>query len=65
VALGRSGRIFVAELFADRISVLRDGRIRTVVQEPGLMPAGVEFVRGTLYASTGVFGDGEIVTISR
>jgi hypothetical protein len=65
VALGRGGRIFVAELFADRISVLRDGRIRTVVEEPGLMPAGVEFVRGTLYASTGVFGDGQIVTISR
>ena len=65
VALGRRGRIFVAELFADRISVLRDGRIRTVVEEPGLMPAGVEFVRGTLYASTGIFGEGQIVTIER
>ncbi len=65
VALGRGGRIYVAELFADRVSVLRNGRIRTLVQEPGLMPAGVEYARGKLYASTGVFGDGQIVRISR
>jgi hypothetical protein len=65
VAIGRGGRIFVAELFADRVSVLRDGRTRTLVQQPGLMPAGLEYAEGKLYASTGVFGDGQIVRISR
>ena len=66
VALGRGGRIYVAELFADRISVIRDGRVSTLIQQEGLMPAGVEYADGTLYASTQALGpEGQIVTISR
>jgi hypothetical protein len=66
VALGRGGRIYVAELFADRISVIRDGRVHTLIQQEGLMPAAVEYANGKVYASTQALGpEGQIVTISR
>ena len=61
VAIGKGGRIYVAELFANRVSVLRDGVISTVADLPS--PAGVEYANGTLYVSTDVFGNGSVVTI--
>lgn len=63
LALAPGGRIYVAELFANRISLL-DLRTRVVtpyVDVPS--PAGVEYVGGTLYASVDVFGNGSIVSI--
>ncbi len=61
VAIGKGGRIYVAELFGNRISVLRNGVISTVADVPS--PAGVEYANGRLYVSTDVFGNGSIVTI--
>ena len=61
VAIGKGGRIYVAELFANRISVLRDGVVKTVAEVPS--PAGVEYANGMLYVSTDVFANGSIVTI--
>jgi hypothetical protein len=60
VALDGHGRIYVAELFANRISVLRNGVVRPFADIAS--PASVEIARGRLYASTDVFGDGSIVT---
>jgi hypothetical protein len=49
-------------LFADRIAVVRGG---TTVDTIALsQPAAIEYARGTLYASTNVFGNGAVVTIS-
>ena len=42
VAIGKGGRIYVAELFANRISVLRNGVVTPVADLPS--PAGVEYV---------------------
>ena len=61
VALGRHGRIFVAELFGNRISMLRNHTVTPVVDVPS--PASIEFFRGRIYASIDVFGAGSIVTI--
>jgi hypothetical protein len=61
VAIGRCGRIYVAEMFANRISVVRGGHVTPFVDVPS--PASVEFSDGKLYASVDVFGAGSIVTI--
>ncbi len=61
VAIGKGGRIYVAELFGNRISVLRNGVISKVADLPS--PAGVEYSHGKLYVSTDVFGNGSIVKI--
>lgn len=65
LAIARDGTMYVAELFADRISkVDRHGRVRTYVSIP--MPGAVEFRpngKGPLYATSGVFGPGSVVKI--
>jgi sugar lactone lactonase YvrE len=62
LATGPDGTIYVSELFADRIAVVRGG---TTVDTIALsQPAAVEYARGMLYASTNVFGNGAVVTIS-
>jgi hypothetical protein len=61
VAIGRNGTVYVAELFANRISMLRRGAVSTVVEVPS--PASIEFSRGMIYASVDVFGAGSIVTV--
>jgi len=62
LALGPGGTIYVSELFADQIAVVRGG---TTVDTIALsQPAAVEYARGTLYASTDAFGNGAVVTIS-
>ncbi len=62
VAVGPGGRIYVAELFGNRISLLRNGVITTVRELPS--PASVEYSHGKLYVSTDVFGNGSIVSFS-
>lgn len=66
LAVAPDGAIYVAELFADRISVLRDGAVSPLVELSS--PGAVEIARdGTLYATTGVFdpeGNGSVVMIT-
>ena len=61
VAVTPKGRVFVAELFGNRISTIKDGWAKPVVDVP--TPAGVEYAAGSLYASIDVFGNGTIVRI--
>jgi hypothetical protein len=62
LALGPGGTIYVSELFADRIAVVQGGTTVNTIALP--QPAAVEYARGILYASTDVFGNGAVVTIS-
>jgi streptogramin lyase len=62
LALGPGGTIYVSELFADQIAVVRGGT--TVDTIPLSQPAAVEYARGMLYASTDAFGNGAVVTMS-
>ncbi len=61
VAIGPHGKIYVAELFANQISVLKNGAVTPFVEVP--LPGSVEFARGKLYASIDVFGNGSVVTV--
>jgi hypothetical protein len=61
LALAPGGRIYVTELFANRISLLRNRVITPYLDVPS--PAGLEYVNGMLYASVDVFGNGSIVTV--
>lgn len=63
VAVASHGRIFVSELFGNRISMLRHGTITPVADVAS--PSGLEWSRGRLYASVDVSGAGSIVTVSR
>jgi sugar lactone lactonase YvrE len=67
LAVTKDGKIYVAELFANRISVVKHGRPRTFVELPS--PGAVEIGRrGELYATAGVFAEppetGSVVVIS-
>lgn len=59
VAVDERGRVYVSELFANQISVVRGGRGVPVASVPS--PAGLEYSRGSLVASTDVFANGSIV----
>ncbi|CUR55554.1 conserved exported hypothetical protein [metagenome] len=67
VALGHRGRIYVAELFGAKVSVIKHGRVSTLAELPN--PAGVEYRHGKVYVSYDVFPpeaappDGKIATI--
>ena len=67
VALGDRGRIYVAELFGGKVSVIKHGDVSTVAELPN--PAGVEYQHGKVYVSYDVFPpqegppDGKIATI--
>jgi hypothetical protein len=50
VAVDPTGKVYVAELFAGRISVIKNGTVTPVVDVPNV--AGIEFAGGSLYAST-------------
>jgi DNA-binding beta-propeller fold protein YncE len=71
VAVDPSGRIYVAELFAGRVSVISHGAVSPVVDLPNV--AAVEYADGKLYASTmaptdqdgNPTGPGTIVRIDR
>jgi glucose/arabinose dehydrogenase len=62
LAVGAGGAVYVSELFADEIAVVRGGT--TVDTIPLSQPAAVEYADGVLYASTQVFGNGAVVTIT-
>ncbi len=62
LAVGPNGKIYVAELFGNRISMYRNGKITHVADVPS--PAGLEFSNGKLIASTDVFGAGNLVRIT-
>ncbi len=66
LAIGKHGRIYVAELFKGVISVVKHGGPRTVATLPGVV--AVEYANGHLYASTapavtGGTGPGRIVKL--
>jgi hypothetical protein len=62
VAVAPDGTVYVAELFAGRISKIVGGAPETVVDVP--LPASVEWTSSGLYASIDVFGAGAIVKIT-
>ena len=55
------GKIYVAELFAGQISVIKNGAPKPYVALPGAL--SVEAGRGHLYAGTGVTGPSSVVKI--
>jgi hypothetical protein len=61
LAVAPNGDIYVAELYADRISKVVGGAPQPVAEVA--MPGAVEWAKGMLYASGGVFGPGFVVTI--
>ena len=66
LAVAPNGDIYVAELFADRISKVGDDGPEAVAEVP--FPAAVEFAQGQLYATIDAFGfatpdGGSLVTI--
>ena len=70
LAVDAHGKVYVAELFGNRISVIRHRRVRTFVEAP--TPGAVEVDRrGVVYATTNVFnqdqtpGNGTVVRITR
>ena len=63
LAVGDDGTVYVAELFANRISKVVGGTVTPFVEVP--LPAALEFgPDGTLYAAVNAFGNGSIVTIT-
>lgn len=62
IAITPTGKIYVAELFGDRVSsISRNGKVTRVARLT--KPAGLEWARGYLYVSTNVFVDGSIVKL--
>jgi hypothetical protein len=61
LAIAPHGRIYVSEIFGNQISVYHQGSVTPVLSVPS--PAGLEYHRGALIASTDVFGAGNIVSI--
>lgn len=62
LAVADDGTIYVAELYADRISKVVGSGAEPVVDVP--MPGALEWADGMLYATTGVFASGSVVTIT-
>ncbi len=61
LALAPHGKIYVTEIFANRISVVHHGVVSPFADVP--TPSGVEYANGKVYASIDVFGNGSVVTI--
>jgi hypothetical protein len=61
LAISPAGKIYVAELFGNRISVVNSGAPAPLVDLSA--PAAVEWAEGTLYATTGALGAGAVVKI--
>ncbi|MEJ6543014.1 ScyD/ScyE family protein [Brachybacterium paraconglomeratum] len=57
LAVAPNGDILVAEMFGDAISTITPGRSKARTLFEADAPADVEFARGTVYATTGVFGE--------
>ena len=60
VAVAPGGRIYVAELFGNKISLLRNHHVTTVrhVQQP----AALEYSHGRLYAGINALGNGSVIS---
>ncbi len=63
IAVGRNGTIYVAELFASQISKIQGGVVShyATLDTPGAIEIDR---RGTLYATSGVFGAGSVVRLT-
>ncbi len=61
LAISPTGKIYVAELFGNRISTVVHGKLKTVAELPN--PAAVEYSRGSLYVTTNVFVNGTLVRV--
>lgn len=61
VAYGGNDRIFVTEMFGNKVSLLRRGVVSKVASLPN--PGSVEYKDGKLYVSYDVFGNGSIATV--
>lgn len=62
LALGPGRSIYVTELFNNRVSSVRQGKVHPLVDLP--MPGAIESAGGKLVVSTDVFGNGSIVTVT-
>lgn len=63
LAIDDDGTVYVAELFANRISTVVGGTVTPFVEVP--LPSALEFgPDGTLYAAIDAFGNGSVVTIT-
>jgi len=62
LALGSHGRIYVSELFANKISEIVHGTPRPLIDLPS--PAGLEYANGKLYVGYDVFANGTLATIN-
>jgi hypothetical protein len=60
IALRPGGKIYVVELFAGRVSLFQNNQITTVRHLTD--PAAIEFARGKLFATTDVFGPGNVIS---
>ena len=62
LAVAPNGDVYVAELYADRISMIVSGHGHPAVDVP--QPSAVEWADGMLYAAIDAFGNGRVVTIT-
>ena len=63
IAISDDGTIYVAELYPGRIAIVSGGAVSGSIplDSPGAIEIGPD---GTIYATTGVFGNGAVVTIT-
>jgi hypothetical protein len=64
LALGKRGEIYITELFAGRISVVKNGKVKPYVSLPGALSVETDR-KGNLWAGTGITGPSSIVKISK
>ncbi|WP_338750892.1 ScyD/ScyE family protein [Janibacter alittae] len=65
LAVDNSGDIFVAELFGGKVSMIKRGGSRAETVFAADSPADVALRGRTIFATTGVFGDGALVKYRR
>ncbi|GII98098.1 hypothetical protein CLV28_1476 [Sediminihabitans luteus] len=63
LAVTPTGDVYVAELFGDRVSVVRRGTSTPVRVMDVPMPGAVEWTPGALYVAAGVFADGQVLRV--
>jgi sugar lactone lactonase YvrE len=61
LALAKSGHIFVAEMFGGEVSVIQPGSTTATTVFAADSPSDVDLKGSTVYATTGVFGNGALV----
>jgi sugar lactone lactonase YvrE len=65
VAVAPSGQVYVAELFGNKVSTIKNGRSKKVAKV--MQPSAIEFAGKKLYATSDTFADtgGKIVRVKR